>query len=80
MKRNKYRWREMKDEFPAYGEYVLLSSNDKSSSYFLRLPKTVSFVSCDGVSLYVTDINGNLLMDDARRVCWRKMCKLPGEK
>lgn len=69
----------MKDEKPKYQEYILISSNEKCCSYYLRLPETFSFVESDIINTYVRNIHGDLIVKETQKICWRKMCKLPGE-
>lgn len=88
MKKNKYRWREMKDEKPDIEEKVLFLSKYEMGSYRIGGSPQYAIKSgfvwpCeDESSVYLTygySMEGRYQRkkDD---LLWRKMCKLPGEK
>lgn len=75
MKKNKYRWREMKDEKPKIGEVIIVRMNDKTTPFIMKVKQLTPF-GCKGDA-------EPFLCDVAVRFSdflWRKMCKLPGEK
>lgn len=92
MKKNKYRWREMKDEKPELGEFIFIAEIKYWKGEPERYASRVQYIGkCEwrGVensdlvvvrefSLFKREPITNVVLSSDYE--WRKMCKLPGEK
>lgn len=87
MKKNKYRWREMKDEKPEVGEFILVVSKKDIyvSNLLYRMPSVFEYGGCFNNKVMVRtplqimqSYPGNNFAEDS--MLWRKMCKLPGDE
>lgn len=86
MKKNKYRWREMKDEKPDVGEFIFIVSKEeiRTPNLLYRLPRVFCYDGRNRDTIIMRTVEdvfsgakGLPLIEDI--ILWRKMCKLPDE-
>jgi len=76
--KNKYRWREMKDEKPKDNERIIWFFVDGVAGK----PRIGTFIGIDYRRRDEIKIQGDVYLEQyfEGNIKWRKMCKLPGEK